>query len=275
MPISDSQRLTPLQTYNYNSLNYPPRDSMTSFDVSLSPEMTQFHCSSGTSHVLDQPSHKVFDACAGLQFGSQYSSVPGHFGPDGHVLNAGYRAVDCSGTGGAVCSRQGAYYNYGTTQNNNTTQTIYPSSPSGSPQKHTSHASDAQIAYHTRTTGTLSESADSSPGDPYSNVMVWLNHQACGGTVKRKRKITCTQRSAANVRERRRMTSLNHEFEHLREQIPMFPYEKKPSRIRTLKMAMHYISFMTELIHGKDNPLFTVKTIDSDSNHGYSPSKSL
>jgi hypothetical protein len=129
---------------------------------------------------------------------------------------------------------------------------------------------ESQTSYTSGTTGTGND-RNSPPGDPYSNVMVWLNHQACGGTVKRKRKITKTQRSAANVRERRRMVSLNTEFEHLREQIPMFPYEKKPSRIRTLKMAINYISFMTELLHGKDNPL----TRRRDSDNEYSPNKSL
>ncbi len=88
------------------------------------------------------------------------------------------------------------------------------------------------------------------PGDPYSNVMVWLNQQACGGTTKRKRRITRPQRQAANIRERRRMVHLNSAFEVLRDQIPMFPYEKRPSRIQTLRLAMDYIAFMTEILNG-------------------------
>ena len=82
----------------------------------------------------------------------------------------------------------------------------------------------------------------------YDNVMVWLNQQSCGGTVKRKRKINKTQRNAANQRERRRMVCLNTAFEKLRETIPMFPYEKKMSRIQTLRLAIDYISFMSDIV---------------------------
>ncbi len=84
----------------------------------------------------------------------------------------------------------------------------------------------------------------------YDNVMVWLNQQSCGGAVKRKRRITRPQRVAANMRERRRMVHLNSAFENLKETIPIFPHEKKLSRIQTLKLAIDYIGFMTELLHG-------------------------
>ena len=89
---------------------------------------------------------------------------------------------------------------------------------------------------------------DAGRGVSYDSVMVWLNQQSCGGTSKRKRKINRTQRVAANMRERRRMVSLNSAFEELRETIPMFPYEKKLSRIQTLRLAMEYIAFMSQLL---------------------------
>ena len=89
----------------------------------------------------------------------------------------------------------------------------------------------------------------------YDNVMIWLNHQACGGTVKRKRRITKSQRLAANQRERKRMVHLNTAFESLRQTIPSFPYEKKMSRIQTLRLAMDYIVFMTELLYGHESPI--------------------
>ena len=85
----------------------------------------------------------------------------------------------------------------------------------------------------------------------YENVVVWLNQQACGGTVKRKRRITKGQRVAANQRERKRMVHLNTAFDMLRKTIPSFPYEKKLSRIQTLKLAIDYIGFMTEILYGK------------------------
>jgi hypothetical protein len=67
---------------------------------------------------------------------------------------------------------------------------------------------------------------------------------------RRKRKSTPTQRVAANIRERRRMCSLNAAFDRLRRRVPSFPHEKKLSRIQTLKLAIKYIIFMTELLMG-------------------------
>ncbi|KAF4073734.1 hypothetical protein AMELA_G00246800 [Ameiurus melas] len=65
---------------------------------------------------------------------------------------------------------------------------------------------------------------------------------------KRKRVITGVQRRAANIRERRRMFSLNEAFDELRRKVPTFAYEKRLSRIETLRLAIVYISFMTELL---------------------------
>ena len=72
------------------------------------------------------------------------------------------------------------------------------------------------------------------------------------GKPKRKRVITHEQRQAANVRERRRMLSLNDAFEHLRNTVPTFAYEKKLSRIETLRLAITYINFLSGLLDGKD-----------------------
>ena len=71
-------------------------------------------------------------------------------------------------------------------------------------------------------------------------------------TPKRKRKTSPTQRLAANIRERRRMCNLNTAFDRLRRRVPAFPHEKRLSRIQTLKLAMTYISFMTEILTGQD-----------------------
>ncbi|XP_030405174.1 fer3-like protein [Gopherus evgoodei] len=65
---------------------------------------------------------------------------------------------------------------------------------------------------------------------------------------KRKRVITCAQRQAANIRERKRMFNLNEAFDQLRKKVPTFAYEKRLSRIETLRLAIVYISFMTELL---------------------------
>lgn len=57
------------------------------------------------------------------------------------------------------------------------------------------------------------------------------------------------QRQAANLRERRRMQSINDAFEGLRLQLPTLPYEKKISKVDTLKMAIGYINFLTDLLN--------------------------
>ncbi|XP_014307982.1 fer3-like protein [Myotis lucifugus] len=68
------------------------------------------------------------------------------------------------------------------------------------------------------------------------------------GRPKRKRVITYAQRQAANIRERKRMFNLNEAFDRLRRKVPTFAYEKRLSRIETLRLAIVYISFMTELL---------------------------
>ncbi|XP_066958271.1 heart- and neural crest derivatives-expressed protein 2-like isoform X1 [Macrobrachium rosenbergii] len=68
------------------------------------------------------------------------------------------------------------------------------------------------------------------------------------GKKVRRRVPTIAQRRAANVRERRRMFNLNEAFDKLRRKVPTFAYEKRLSRIETLRLAITYISFMTELL---------------------------
>lgn len=78
----------------------------------------------------------------------------------------------------------------------------------------------------------------------------WPGRVAHGHPAKsrRRRIITVVQRQAANVRERKRMFSLNEAFDELRRKVPTFAYEKRLSRIDTLRLAIVYISFMTDLL---------------------------
>ncbi len=46
------------------------------------------------------------------------------------------------------------------------------------------------------------------------------------------------------------MFNLNEAFDRLRNKVPTFAYEKRLSRIETLRLAITYISFMDELIAG-------------------------
>lgn len=98
-----------------------------------------------------------------------------------------------------------------------------------------------------------------------------------GGSSKktRRRVASIAQRRAANIRERRRMFNLNEAFDKLRRkvmsndcsftlkieihdfflnffptQVPTFAYEKRLSRIETLRLAITYIGFMSELLAG-------------------------
>ena len=73
-----------------------------------------------------------------------------------------------------------------------------------------------------------------------------------GSKMKRKRIITHEQRHAANIRERRRMVSLNDAFDILRRSVPTFSYEKKLSRIETLRLAITYMAFLSDILAGKD-----------------------
>ena len=68
---------------------------------------------------------------------------------------------------------------------------------------------------------------------------------------KRRRKSPAqqiAQRHAANLRERKRMQSINEAFEGLRHHIPTLPYEKRLSKVDTLRLAIGYIGFLTEMI---------------------------
>uniref|UniRef100_A0A668V0A7 BHLH domain-containing protein n=1 Tax=Oreochromis aureus TaxID=47969 RepID=A0A668V0A7_OREAU len=77
----------------------------------------------------------------------------------------------------------------------------------------------------------------------------YYSRGARGNTkAKRRRIITVVQRQAANVRERKRMFSLNEAFDELRRKVPTFAYEKRLSRIETLRLAIVYISFMMDLL---------------------------
>lgn len=96
------------------------------------------------------------------------------------------------------------------------------------------------------------------------------NPSTSAQTKKTRRRIaSMAQRRAANIRERRRMFNLNEgkrfqilffvsswiaffvAFDKLRRKVPTFAYEKRLSRIETLRLAITYIQFMSELLTGQ------------------------
>lgn len=63
------------------------------------------------------------------------------------------------------------------------------------------------------------------------------------------------QRHAANIRERKRMLSINSAFEELRCYVPTFPYEKRLSKIDTLRLAIAYIALLKDILRSGKDPL--------------------
>uniref|UniRef100_T1IQT8 BHLH domain-containing protein n=1 Tax=Strigamia maritima TaxID=126957 RepID=T1IQT8_STRMM len=85
------------------------------------------------------------------------------------------------------------------------------------------------------------------------------HHHTPSKSKPRRRVASVAQRRAANIRERRRMYNLNEGFDVLRKKIPTFAYEKRLSRIETLRLAITYIVFMTEVLqekHSRNDPIF-------------------
>ncbi|KAF8796727.1 Pancreas transcription factor 1 subunit alpha like protein [Argiope bruennichi] len=104
----------------------------------------------------------------------------------------------------------------------------------------------------------FSESFDDSSPPPYSSDQE-NSSSSTGGRrpVRRRRKCVAQQvqqRQAANLRERRRMQSINDAFEGLRAHIPTLPYEKRLSKVDTLRLAIGYIGFLSELVNSGRHP---------------------
>lgn len=70
------------------------------------------------------------------------------------------------------------------------------------------------------------------------------------------------QRRMANARERSRVQNLNLHIERLRDLIPLFPGEKKPSKTETIRLAAVYISCLTEILEATPEGLGKMSTDD-------------
>ncbi|KAM8933525.1 helix-loop-helix protein 13-like [Pelodytes ibericus] len=78
-------------------------------------------------------------------------------------------------------------------------------------------------------------------------------------------------RQAANIRERKRMLSINSAFEELRGRVPTFPYEKRLSKIDTLRLAIAYIALLSDiLISGTDPKSYVNEFVRNGSQGVYS-----
>lgn len=76
----------------------------------------------------------------------------------------------------------------------------------------------------------------------------------CGRKRKKCGQYQIQQRRAANLRERRRMQSINEAFEGLRSHIPTLPYEKRLSKVDTLRLAIGYIGFLADMLNSTTGP---------------------
>ncbi|KAF4529675.1 hypothetical protein B566_EDAN010761 [Ephemera danica] len=98
------------------------------------------------------------------------------------------------------------------------------------------------------------ENSSSHQHHRYHHLLHQHHHHHHGTrSSRRHRKRKCPQqqvqqRQAANLRERKRMQSINDAFEGLRAHIPTLPYEKRLSKVDTLRLAIGYINFLTELV---------------------------
>lgn len=60
------------------------------------------------------------------------------------------------------------------------------------------------------------------------------------------------RRTTANKKERRRTQSINNAFSDLRDCIPNVPSDTKLSKIKTLRLATSYISYLMEVLDSDD-----------------------
>ncbi|XP_020718083.1 protein dimmed [Ceratitis capitata] len=101
-------------------------------------------------------------------------------------------------------------------------------------------------------------SSESDEDDAYSSGFNSDQENNEKSRLHKPRRLKCAsqmaqQRQAANLRERRRMQSINEAFEGLRSHIPTLPYEKRLSKVDTLKLAISYITFLSEMVKKDKN----------------------
>lgn len=106
--------------------------------------------------------------------------------------------------------------------------------------------------FHSSQNNSGSESAHSSAGHWQRSELSASGRKSSSKSGKSKRRHDhhhqVHQRHAANMRERKRMQSINDAFEGLRQHIPTLPYEKRLSKVDTLRLAIGYINFLGELV---------------------------
>nr|SVI23433.1 taxi B [Velia caprai] len=89
-----------------------------------------------------------------------------------------------------------------------------------------------------------------------------VRHVRRGSKNKRKAvPLSKYRRKNANARERSRMREINEAFESLRRAVPC--QDEKMTKIATLKLAMSYISTLSDVLEGVPTPSPTTSTSES------------
>ncbi|XP_065076904.1 basic helix-loop-helix transcription factor amos isoform X2 [Ochlerotatus camptorhynchus] len=96
-----------------------------------------------------------------------------------------------------------------------------------------------------------------SPSSASPSLSTSLNHPYNAAPYK-------IQRQQTNVRERKRVlrsapNGINSAFDELRVHVPTFPYEKRLSKIDTLRLAIAYIALLREVLEADYDPLTYVE----------------
>lgn len=134
----------------------------------------------------------------------------------------------------------------------------YTSSSTALPPQYTFAGGENFSGYHLQAANGTPQAMTS------SNAPINQSHGNKSSTVsqkpKRKRVINKVQRKAANIRERRRMVTLNEAFERLKQRIPRGSKDKKLSRIDTLRTAISYITSMQKMLIMADSQESTAMT---------------
>jgi len=147
-------------------------------------------------------------------------------------------------------------------------QSLYNGCGSGDRQRHadvycqsSSHPSTATLyALHRQSSETAVCKTSLNPGTiqlqrASSAAASGRHHYHCNHDIYQPRRHHQHHRFAANVRERRRMLSINSAFDELRYHVPTFPYEKRLSKIDTLRLAMAYIALLKDILESDRQPL--------------------
>ena len=75
----------------------------------------------------------------------------------------------------------------------------------------------------------------------------------------------CTEGHIAENREKKRLNNINSAFERLKEVIPTFPFEKRLTKMETLRLAISYINMLEDILESDMSPkIFIQKVLQGD-----------